>query len=500
MSLSALELDSKFYQRMVRTVRSYQKLNLKLLPIGRMSLLQEGHEFATRLLYELENAKTHIWISTYYIDTTMGGDLFLEKLIEASLRGVSVVFLLERLNSELNQAKLKQLENSGAILLSRNFNRYLEFFVSLFNREFYKRDHQKVYLIDNKVFVGSANIGDDYFGPQMGNGFFSDLTFFGENVFLSDSINMMIRMIENCLSLPQVVRKSSMVEKIKKNYFSYLRLYSEDYTMNNIRFLLTFQPSVLEIQEAMFEAIRNAKHSIKIINPYYYKISDFEIELISAHRRGVKVEILTGRKRDVPVYKHFNSGVFFEALVRDGIPVYDHTSPKYLHTKAMMVDENLVQVGSYNLDHYSYYINTEVNVEIVGDRKIISDFNSYWDLLMKDTEKIDINKRPYLPFKKKLKRCFYKAFLYVTNEMFLYNIYKQHFPEDEIGVGNDPIKSPRTRLFDDLQLRDWNKKFEYANLVRQWERTKKDPLYGSKFEPFSPIPGGDDLGDEASDA
>lgn len=52
------------------------------------------------------------------------------------------------------------------------------------------------------------------------------------------------------------------------------------------------------------ERVKNAKKSIKIINPYYTHSLVFEKDLIEAVKRGVKVEFVTSKNRDVPLYKY----------------------------------------------------------------------------------------------------------------------------------------------------------------------------------------------------
>lgn len=40
---------------------------------------------------------------------------------------------------------------------------------NFFNRKIFKRDHEKIIISDNKMIVGSSNIGNDYVGSHLGN-------------------------------------------------------------------------------------------------------------------------------------------------------------------------------------------------------------------------------------------------------------------------------------------------------------------------------------------
>ena len=58
--------------------------------------------------------------------------------------------------------------------------------------------------------------------------------------------------------------------------------------------------------------IKEASHTIRIIQPYVQNIDELEDVLVEAMvSRGVKVEIVSARHRDQPVYKNFlNSELF----------------------------------------------------------------------------------------------------------------------------------------------------------------------------------------------
>jgi cardiolipin synthase len=63
-------------------------------------------------------------------------------------------------------------------------------------------------------------------------------------------------------------------------------------------FLREEPPSRTEVSTTLIEIIDNAQHSIQIIQPYYLPIQDVDDAILKALERGVKVEIITARKRD----------------------------------------------------------------------------------------------------------------------------------------------------------------------------------------------------------
>lgn len=64
--------------------------------------------------------------------------------------------------------------------------------------------------------------------------------------------------------------------------------------------------------------------------------------------RGVKVEIVTARIRDQPVYRTFLNADLFEDLRKHGAIVYEEPY-KFLHMKALVVDDGkFMTLGSMN--------------------------------------------------------------------------------------------------------------------------------------------------------
>jgi len=114
-------------------------------------------------------------------------------------------------------------------------------------------------------------------------------------------------------------------------------------------------PKKLKISKSIMEMVREAKHTIRIIQPYVTNIDELEDVLVEALNRGVKVEIVSARIRDQPVYKGFLNSKIFERLKSKGAVVYEEPF-KFLHMKAIEVDDGAVMtLGSFNQDHCSFY-------------------------------------------------------------------------------------------------------------------------------------------------
>ena len=109
--------------------------------------------------------------------------------------------------------------------------------------------------------------------------------------------------------------------------------------------------------------IKSAQKRIRIIQPYVQNIDELEDQLVSAIKdRGVEVDIVTARNRDQPCYKGFLNSYLFANLHKNGAQVHEEPF-KYLHMKAIEVDNGrLMTLGSFNQDHWSFYVNNEANL------------------------------------------------------------------------------------------------------------------------------------------
>jgi phosphatidylserine/phosphatidylglycerophosphate/cardiolipin synthase-like enzyme len=81
------------------------------------------------------------------------------KLIEAQKRGVNCVLMIDDLNNWVDWNLRKEFEESGGLFYSLN---PIKYFWNIFTKEFFRRHHEKITVIDDTSIIGSSNIADDY--------------------------------------------------------------------------------------------------------------------------------------------------------------------------------------------------------------------------------------------------------------------------------------------------------------------------------------------------
>src|SRR6185295_15170575 len=109
-----------------------------------------------------------------------------------------------------------------------------------------------------------------------------------------------------------------------------------------------------------------------------YTITDDRIAeaILKAHRRGIKVRIITDdeKARDV--------GSDVVSLARAGIPVRVDDSPYFMHHKFALYDDGVLLTGSYNWTRGAAD-NNEENLILSNDRRLLTAFRGEFDRLWK---------------------------------------------------------------------------------------------------------------------
>ncbi|MEO7094604.1 MAG: phospholipase D-like domain-containing protein, partial [Polyangiales bacterium] len=95
-----------------------------------------------------------------------------------------------------------------------------------------------------------------------------------------------------------------------------------------------------------------------------YFVPDFRMRraLIAAVRRGVRVRVLVPEVSDL-TFVQWAVEATLERLTKIGVQAYAYRGA-VLHAKTAVVDDDLVTIGSYNLDARSFRYNLEANLAV----------------------------------------------------------------------------------------------------------------------------------------
>ena len=108
-------------------------------------------------------------------------------------------------------------------------------------------------------------------------------------------------------------------------------------------------------------ALSIARHSVRIVTPYFLPDPALVSALNLAAMRGVQVDILLPARSNLP-FVLWASRAMWSQVLRHGCRIW-LTPPPFDHSKLMLVDGCWVLLGSANWDPRSLRLNFEFNVE-----------------------------------------------------------------------------------------------------------------------------------------
>jgi len=122
--------------------------------------------------------------------------------------------------------------------------------------------------------------------------------------------------------------------------------------------------------EAIVRELDNAKTSI-LVQAYSFTSAPIAKALVSAHERGVKVEILLDKSH---LTSQYTSAPF---VAKAGIPVKIDSAHDIAHNKIMIIDGETVITGSFNFTKSAEDKNAE-NLLIIWDKALAEKYTKNW--------------------------------------------------------------------------------------------------------------------------
>lgn len=145
------------------------------------------------------------------------------------------------------------------------------------------------------------------------------------------------------------------------------------------------------ILRTIIAAMHKSQKHIYLTTPYLIPDNAALIALTSAAKRGVDVKILVPKDSDSFIVEQASLS-WFEDLVAAGIEIYEYL-PHMLHTKTIIIDDNLSFIGTSNFDYRSFYLNFELALMSFA-KDLNKDLTEEFFERVKVSEKVKIVKLP----------------------------------------------------------------------------------------------------------
>ena len=306
-----------------------------------------GEDFFPELKKEIANAKKFINMEYFIFQFDGIGKEIADLLIKKAKEGVEVNLIIDGVN--LANYKLKSYFKNTGVHLYLFFRTY----IPIFNIRINYRDHRKVTIIDNRVaFVGGMNIGDEYLGKgKIGYWRDTSVKIYGDIVSTFEK--------EFYFSM-SIVKNKFLKDEKTSNEIS-LKYEEED---NVYMQVISSGPNYEfpAIRDNYIKLIQEARKSVFIQTPYFVPDDLLLDTLKSAVLSGIDVKIMIPNKADHPFIYWINQ-YYVAELLRLGANIYRYENG-FIHSKTILVDEEVVSVGTCNFDYRSFYLNFEINLNI----------------------------------------------------------------------------------------------------------------------------------------
>ena len=148
------------------------------------------------------------------------------------------------------------------------------------------------------------------------------------------------------------------------------------------------------VGHALLGLMDAAESSILIESPYLVPSRALRKGLARAHSRGVRVRILTNSLQSTDnLFPQAGYDGKKKKLVRNGVELWEYAGPECLHSKAAVIDDRVVIVGSFNLDPRSEHLNTELAI-VVQNTELATAMLGEMNRHLEQAVRIDRDGRP----------------------------------------------------------------------------------------------------------
>ncbi len=314
----------------------------------RLDLLVDGGATYDALLEAIGQATHHLHVEYYIFEPDQTGTMVRDALIAAAARGVRVRLLLDAIGSaHAGRVFLAPLLAAGGEVAWFHPVRLRWVRVPRLNL----RNHRKVVVVDGKIgFTGGINVTDE------------------ENDHIrSDAFHDLHLRVEG-----EVVRWLQLAFLEDWHYATGTalrddKLWPELPAGDLLAQVLPAGPdSPWEaIHRVQVEAIHQANRRVWLVTPYFVPGEAARMALSSAALRGLDVRVMVPARSDSLVVSAAARS-YYDELIAAGVRIFEYRS-RMLHTKAMLVDDEICLVGSANFDHRSFRLNFELSLLVYGE-------------------------------------------------------------------------------------------------------------------------------------
>ena len=317
-----------------------------VLPGNQVSALNNGEEIFPAMLEAIRGAQVSVTFETYIYWSGEIGEEFTEALSERARAGVPVHVTIDWVGSiKMDQELLDRMEDAGV-----EVERYRP--LKWYNLgRMNNRTHRKLLVVDGRIgFTGGVGIADQWSGDAADPEHWRDMHFRIEGPVVAQ---IQAAFNDNWIKTTGEVLNGP-------HYFPPLQPVGE---MDAHLFIASPAGGSESMHLMYLMAIAAAEESIDLSASYFVPDELILDALMTARKRGVRIRVLVPGKYIDSDAVRFSSKASWGPLLRNGVEIHEY-QPTMIHTKLLIIDRELVSVGSTNFDIRSFRLNDEASLNI----------------------------------------------------------------------------------------------------------------------------------------
>jgi len=320
----------------------------RLLDGNRVEPLDGGDAAYPRMLAAIDGAVRSVAIASYIFDNDPTGRLFAAALGRAVARGVAVRVLVDGIGAHYTRPPI--LEALAAVRVPAR--EFLPTSVPVFLSYANLRNHRKIMVVDGTIgYTGGLNIRDGCWLAHAPAHPVRDMHFELRGPVVTQLLEVFIedwafatdeRLDSADAWRPDTTPAGSTLARG-------IRFGPDDDELGRIKLVIA-------------GALASARHSVRVMTPYFLPDDSICRGLDVAALRGVTVDIVLPAENNLALVQWASTALLWQVLGR-GCRVW-LSPPPFDHTKLMVVDAAWAMFGSGNWDERSMRLNFEFNVEV----------------------------------------------------------------------------------------------------------------------------------------
>jgi cardiolipin synthase len=348
-----------------------------------ITLLETGDHAYTEICAAIDDAKTSIILESYIFDCDAVGRRVASHLLNAQQRGVEVRVLIDAVGARYSVPSIvRYLRERGLHARSFNGNVIMGLRLPYANL----RTHRKIIIIDDELaFTGGMNIREGF-----------STEFAGDKAGLDTHFKLTGPVVADLQAVAAEDWHFASGERLEP--IEYQQPDSEDSPLPTYMRVVSSGPdgSLETNHKMLMGAFSVAQSSIRIMSPYFLPDRELVSALVTAARRGVRIDIVVPLENNLRLVDLAMTAQFDQVL-KHGCHIW-RVGGTFNHSKLLTIDGHWSYVGSSNLDTRSLRLNFEVDLEILDNDFAIL-VEERIDGAIAEGQEVtltDINNRPFL--------------------------------------------------------------------------------------------------------